>query len=207
VAVGRRDGSISIFDLDSGREERKLGQGPMPSAIAWHPDGSKLAAADGPIRGIRVYDSATGRRLFDLQHEPYAGRDVSLAWSPDGAKLAQTCSDGRIYIWDADGLGPPMILRGHPGKATYVAFCHRGDLLATTGWDKTIRLWDPLTGEQLVSITGGGGPWSSSVRMISGWGSSWKGSSSVRWPAVENSAPSRFPHSIFRASNSAPMAG
>jgi serine/threonine protein kinase/WD40 repeat protein len=154
LAVGRREGSISIFELESGREVMKLGQGPMPSAIAWHPDGTKLAAADGPIRGIRVYDSATGRRLFDLQHEPYAGRDVSLAWSPDGTKLAQTWPNGRISIWDALNPGRPLILSGHTGKATQVAFSHRGDILATTGWDKTIRLWDPLTGQQLVSTPG-----------------------------------------------------
>jgi eukaryotic-like serine/threonine-protein kinase len=45
-------------------------------------------------------------------------------------------------------------LEGHGAEPTEVAFNHRGDLLASTGWDSTIRLWDPLGGRQLVSTSG-----------------------------------------------------
>src|SRR5262249_8927720 len=128
LAVCRRDGSIAILDVDSGRQVMKLGQGPMPLCLAWHPDGAKLAPGTGPIQGMRVYDLDTRQRLFDLQH-PQLPPGSFLTWSPDGTKLAQSCRDGRVFIWDAIDRGPPRILSGHSGKATYVAFNHRGDLL------------------------------------------------------------------------------
>src|SRR5262249_17081989 len=106
LAVGRRDSSISIFDLGSGRELRRLGQVPTPCNLAWHPDGSKLAATDGPIGGGRGYDVGTRRRPVDLQPPqlPPGGRP---AWGPDGTKTAQTCSDGAGTLWDAPHPGPP----------------------------------------------------------------------------------------------------
>ena len=96
-----------------------------------------------------------------------------------------------------------MILSGH-SAVDYVTFNHRGDLLATTGWDKTLRLWDPLTGKQLVRSRG---EELRSVRMINGWGSYGKSLRLAEVALPERAARSRSPHTIFRASISARMAG
>ena len=131
--------------------------------------------------------------MFDLQHQhlPPGG---GLAWSPDGTKLAQTCLDGRIYIWDAVDLGPPMILSRPLGNATYVAFSHRGDLLATTGWDKTLRLWDPLTGKQLVSVPGSYGLQFSPDDRRLGFSVEGGASGSARWPGSREFRTFPLPH-------------
>jgi WD40 repeat protein len=47
-----------------------------------------------------------------------------------------------------------MVLKGHDAQVNQVAFNSRGDLLASSGMDTTVRLWDPLTGEQLLSTPG-----------------------------------------------------
>src|SRR5262249_22069899 len=47
------------------------------------------------------------------------------------------------------------ILKGHFGQVVHLAFSHGGDLLFSTSWDSTDRLWDPMTGQQLVSRPGG----------------------------------------------------
>src|SRR2546430_11506268 len=50
-------------------------------------------------------------------------------------------------------------LEGHSGWVSAVAFSHNGQLLASASYDQTIRLWNPVTGEQVQQLEGhsGGG--------------------------------------------------
>ncbi len=41
----------------------------------------------------------------------------------------------------------PRVLRGHSGAVAALAFAPDGQTLASGGFDKTIRLWDPATGQ------------------------------------------------------------
>jgi WD40 repeat protein len=45
-------------------------------------------------------------------------------------------------------------LKGHESLPTQVVFNHRGDMLASSGWDNTVRIWDVLTERQVLSVTG-----------------------------------------------------
>src|SRR5260221_11146714 len=75
-----------------------------------------------------------------------------LAWRSDGKMFATGCSDHDIYLWAAANPAQPLrILKGHFGTVTHLAFSHGGDLLGSESWDSTHRLWDPMTGQQLVS--------------------------------------------------------
>ena len=49
---------------------------------------------------------------------------------------------------------PLKTLRGHRSKVTSVAYSRDGSTIATGSWDKTIRLWDGLTGEYKKTLTG-----------------------------------------------------
>ena len=45
-------------------------------------------------------------------------------------------------------------LEGHTGSVRSVAFSPDGQLLASGSGDKTVRLWNPATGEQLQKLKG-----------------------------------------------------
>src|SRR5258708_37457206 len=47
-----------------------------------------------------------------------------------------------------------MTLIGHSGVVMVVAFSPDGGLLASVSYDKTIKLWDPHTGEHLRTLEG-----------------------------------------------------
>ena len=62
--------------------------------------------------------------------------------------LACACEDHGIYLWDAVKGVRHSVLNGHEGVPRFLAFHPGGDLLASTGWDMTLRLWDPWAGKQ-----------------------------------------------------------
>ena len=49
-------------------------------------------------------------------------------------------------------MAKPLVLTGLTNQGVFVAFNHRGDLLASQGWEGVLRLWDPRTGRQLLSL-------------------------------------------------------
>ena len=68
------------------------------NAVAWSPDGTKLASVARWDRTVRIWDAQTGVQIG----APLTGHiDVvdSVAWSPDGTKLASGAWDRTVRIW------------------------------------------------------------------------------------------------------------
>jgi serine/threonine protein kinase/WD40 repeat protein len=142
---GRRDGSLGIYDLESGRQVRSLDVGGAPGCMALHPDGKRLAVVS---KGVAIRSLDTGAMLASWKP---AGSPWDLTWHPDGTMLAAACDDRRIHLWDATSLKERGTLDGHENVVVHVAFNHTGTLLVSRGWDDTTRLWDPHSGKPLVS--------------------------------------------------------
>ena len=81
----------------------------------------------------------------------------SLDWSPDGSTFVTANAGGTIDIRDARTGAAVRTFPGHDGGVTDVAFNHDGTLLATTGDDGALKVWDPATGELEHAVTAPGG--------------------------------------------------
>src|SRR5262249_9593066 len=46
---------------------------------------------------------------------------------------------------------------GHRGEVTAIAFSPNGEQLATASWDKPVRLWDVITGQERATLRGHAG--------------------------------------------------
>lgn len=55
--------------------------------------------------------------------------------------------------------GAPWNLRGHRKQITAITFSPDGELIATSSLDRTVRLWDTRTGEQVRCMMGGHRDW------------------------------------------------
>jgi WD40 repeat protein len=75
-----------------------------------------------------------------------------VAWHPDGELLATACNDHKVYVWDWLSDRPRNVLTGHTWDVGRVAFNHAGDLLASYGHDRTVRLWDHRPGTMLLTL-------------------------------------------------------
>ena len=171
LAFAGDDGIIRIWDgatrhelraIEAAHDERKIiPQFGLIRSLAWNPDGTRLASAglDGAIRG---WDVATSREVFAL---PAHHRGVwCVAWSPDGTSLAAGSQDGTIRIaGDLEGTPTVRFFQAHEnpnGNAAKregvraVAWSPQGDRLASAGWDKLVKIWDPARGAELIRMEG-----------------------------------------------------
>jgi hypothetical protein len=61
---------------------------------------------------------------------------------------------GEIQVWDVTDGRAVRTLRGHNHLITGLAFSPDGARLASAGYDHSVKLWDPSTGQQLRSLPG-----------------------------------------------------
>ncbi len=149
-AVGHADGSIGLFDLPSGKPLRQLAAGARPRIMAFKPNGGQLAVASST--SVQVRDVKTGKTSAEFQYPPEVWPFV--AWQADGKTVAMFGGDRVIYLGDVATGKQTVKLEGFKSGGIGVTFNHAGDLLASTDWGDTLRLWDPHTGQELFRTAG-----------------------------------------------------
>jgi WD40 repeat protein len=81
-----------------------------------------------------------------------------LDWSPDGTVFVTEGPEesGLVDIRDTATGESVLSFRGHDDDVNDVAFSEDGSMLATSGDDGTLRVWDPESGEDLLVVRGPG---------------------------------------------------
>jgi WD40 repeat protein/serine/threonine protein kinase len=173
IATGCLDGTIRIWDIETGRllhELRKGGGTPRSLSLIYSPDGKYLAAAlsDG---SSRVWDTATGEL-----HPAFPGRQEHgwvLAFSPDGQTVASVHPDRSVRLWslgtqDKIDVGRLIgTLPGHPADIRAVAFSPDGGRLLAACVDGTVTTWDVAKRQAISSFRGQVEPFGSVPRFSS----------------------------------------
>jgi WD40 repeat protein len=152
-ALPAEDGTIRLHDTTTGAPGSSLKGPPTRSPVEFSPDSSLLVS--GSRDTVTVWDVATGRKITTFT---VSGINTNrVHFSPDGKRLAVagynffTASDAQIV--DLDG-GHPVVLKGHALPVLDVAFSPDGERVATAGSDRTVRVWDRATGQELLMLKG-----------------------------------------------------
>ncbi|HEX6552951.1 MAG TPA: NB-ARC domain-containing protein [Ktedonobacteraceae bacterium] len=160
LASGGLDGSVKLWDVETGTLLWSGWQTQGTTWLAFAPDGSLLASG-GHEGTVRLWDAKLGTALQEL---PHPGTVFSLAWSPDGHLLASGDVAGTIRLWEIGPSRPATcveILAGHSSWVTGLAFAPDGNRLASASFDGTVKLWELgeagrlRVGQTLVGHTGG----------------------------------------------------
>ncbi len=127
---------------------------------AFTPDGTKLATV-GEDKTVRVWDFDTGEEL-----SAFVGHTApvfSAAFSKNGELLASASADRTIRLWNVANRGVRaeprelLTIRGHSDEVSSVTFSPDGQRLASVGGsstDRSLKIWDAVTGNELLSIPG-----------------------------------------------------
>src|SRR5207249_2263911 len=99
LAVGYTNSKVaSIYDSAQGRHVADLPVGLMNyAAVAWDPDGDRLAVAGSDPR-IQIWDVAAKRKLATL--EGHVEQVTALSFHPAGGLLASASWDNVLRLWD-----------------------------------------------------------------------------------------------------------
>jgi WD40 repeat protein len=150
LASGSRDRSVKLWHQD--KLVRTLTEHTEPiNMVAFHPDGQVLASGSTD-RTIKLWEVSTGKLLKTLTSHKL--KVLAVAFSSLGT-LASASADSTIVIWTDEAM--PKQLTGHVGTVTTIAFSPDGQLLASGGEDRQIRLWDTKTGMCIRVLPGH--PW------------------------------------------------
>jgi len=168
------DGTAKVWDVTSGPELLALPVTLFPSEVGrllggveWSPSGDRIVTSSWDDT-VEVWDAVTGAKLLTLSL-PQELADA--AWSPSGEQIATGGSDATVTVWDvsaapvpseAEGLntgaatGDPILNMGsHTDPIQDVSWSPAGERIAATSLDGSARVFDAITGEELLTLAGG----------------------------------------------------
>ena len=157
--VGYGGGRVAEWDVEEGREVRTFRFPTTPHALAYSPDGERLAACYRlGSNWVIAFHKATN---LDLLRAVECPEPVEfLVWHPQGRWVSGNCMNASTWargvrLIEAD-TGIMTTLGEHKIKAAVNDFTADGRYLISGGWDREIICWDLLTFERAFTYAGRG---------------------------------------------------
>lgn len=140
VATGRKDGSVSLWNVRTGAVLLTLHRHTNEvTRLALAPRGEALATLSLDDTAI-VWDTSSTQERFSIDR-----LFENVSFSRDGRRLVTSTGDV-VEIWDANSGDEVTTLVGHTGSVFDLSFSSDGEFLATVSEDGTTRLWDVASG-------------------------------------------------------------
>ncbi|OLZ70315.1 hypothetical protein AV521_14290 [Streptomyces sp. IMTB 2501] len=141
---------MRVWDVVTGRprwEHRPGGENTIVNAIAFSPDGGRLATGSTDNL-VRIWELATGYGVTKLVHRHFVN---AVDFDGSGRYLATGSADATACVWDLSTGSRVLTLR-HARAVKAVRFSPDGRLLLTASEDKNAYVWDTETGRQQARI-------------------------------------------------------
>jgi WD40 repeat protein len=147
---GSDDKTVRLWDIQSGKELRRLESPAGVDAVAFSADGRR-ALSGGTDRLVRLWDVEAGKEIQCFKG--HTGYVLSVAFSPDGRHALSGSIGDAVRLWDVQ-TGKELRHLEHKYTIDRVAFSPDGVRLLSSSkdGDQTVRVWERATGKELRSF-------------------------------------------------------
>jgi WD40 repeat protein len=146
---GGSDGTLSIWDLDSG-DLRSLPGHDSILAVAMTPDGDWAVSAS-LHKTLKVWDLKSSKEVATLTSNDMI---MAVAITPDGRWAITGGILGTVEVWDLKGRKEICTLTGHKNMTWAVAITPDGRRAITGAVDGALKIWDLKGHKEICTLTG-----------------------------------------------------
>jgi serine/threonine protein kinase len=150
---GSRDGTLRLWDQESGLEMRRVHGRAEVTGVAFSPDGLTALTADANNL-VRLWAMENAREL--CRFGGGAPAFWSLALSPDGRRALSGGEDKQVRLWDLENGRELARFEGHEDWVTATAFSPNARFALSGSDDGTLRLWNLVEGKEIRRFDGHG---------------------------------------------------
>jgi WD40 repeat protein len=139
VASGGQDGTIRLWDVETGQEVLKLkGHEGGVQGVAFFPDNRRLVTA-GRDNLIRLWDVEAEKEL--RRFEGHLGAVTRALPLSDGRRILSCSEDRTLRLWDSETGSELHRFGGHTHQVSSLTLSADEHTALSGGSDNTIRLW------------------------------------------------------------------
>jgi WD40 repeat protein len=156
VVGGSMNGVVRLWNIniDTGKAAEWTGHTKYVTSVCWNRDSERVVSGseDGTAR---VWDVENGRTVLAIETR---FREVAaVSYSPDTTMIATGGENEQkefLKIWDANTSKiVSNIIKGHTEKVKCLAWTADGRTLISGASDKSIRMWNTATWQQIKVLT------------------------------------------------------
>ncbi|KAL4468303.1 hypothetical protein ABPG72_015839 [Tetrahymena utriculariae] len=155
LSIGTNSGTVSVWDTIALKKVKEYNQHRQRvGALSWNKNLLVSGSRDKKIliRDIRQYQPVVHKLLGHKQEI------CGLKWSYDHQMLASGGNDNNLFVWNMHSSSPIIKFQSHTAAVKALSWSpHQHGLLISGGGslDRTIRIWNTITREQIKCIDTG----------------------------------------------------
>ena len=173
ISIGKDDGLIEIWDIESNSKLRTLNCDNHLTRIALQSWNQHVLTSGSRMGRIYFSDVRVANHLVNKNQEAHSAEICGIEYRPvgtttttttptsinDSLQFASGGNDNLVCIWDARNVTTPIFSKSnHKAAVKALSWCpYQSTLLATGGGstDKTINFWNTTTGARVNTIETG----------------------------------------------------